>query len=116
MASEQAILGIGLIAVGFLWYSNELVKRGSDMWGKAFQIISFLFILVDLTIMGQIFRTEALFQMEDLVVGAPFWIVTTLIWVLTGLWVFGFAFGLLEGLRKPKMEKVDRIGGRFGSQ
>jgi len=118
MAAEQAIVGISMLAIGFLWYSNELTKRGNALWGQAFQMISFMFMLVDFTVMVQMFRAEALFDMEDLVFQSLWTIVWILMWVLLGLWFFDLIIKFAKSLGKPKeTERVERIGGNsYGAQ
>jgi hypothetical protein len=112
MASEQAIVGISMLALGFLWYSNELVKRGNMLWGQAFQMFSFMFMLVDFTVMVQMFRAESLFDMEDLVFQSLWTIVWYLMWILLGLWFFDMIVKFMLSLRKPKeTERIERIGG-----
>jgi len=118
MASEQAIVGISMLALGFLWYSNELTKRGNMLWGQAFQMISFMFMLVDFTVMVQIFRTESLFDMEDLVFQSLWTIIWWVMWILVGLWFFDLVIKYVTTLRKPhENEKINRIGGnQYGAQ
>ena len=118
MASEQAIIGISMLAVSFLWYSNELVKRGNMLWGQAFQMFSFMFMIVDFTVMIEIFRSESLFDMEDLVFNGMLMVVWYVMWFLLVLWAYDLIVKYLMSLKKPKeTEKIDRIGGNsYGAQ
>lgn len=117
MASEQAIVGISLLAVAFLWYSNELVKRGNLLWAQAFQMFSFMFMLVDFTVMVQIFRSESFFEMENLVFQSLWQLIWIVMWVLLGLWMFDLCVKFVGSLGKPREnEKIERIGGnRYGT-
>lgn len=111
MAAEQAIVGISMLAVAFLWYSNELRKGGDALWSQAFQTIAFLFMLVDFTVMVQMFRAEALFDMEDLVFISLFNIIWWVMFVLLGLWFFTLVVNMMKTLRNPdKLESIKHVG------
>ena len=112
MASEQVIVGISMLAVALLWYSNELVKRGNMLWGQAFQLFSFLFMIVDFTVMQEFLQAESFFDLQDLVFMSLFNIIWYVMWILLGLWFFDLILKFMTSLRKPhEAEKVERIGG-----
>jgi hypothetical protein len=116
MAAEQTVIGIALFAVAFLWYSNECVKRGSLLWGQAFQVLAFLLILADFPIMAQLMKAEGYFDIEDLLMEGLWYVVFIFMWVLVLFWIVSFVLNLLGTLRKPKFEKADQVGGnKYGS-
>jgi len=117
MAAEAAIVGISIISVGFLWYANELQTRNSFLWGQFFQIVSFLFMMVDAIVMMQMFRAEALFDMEDLIFFGLFYVIlATLLFVLM-LWTWNLAMTFLKSLKNKKLQTAETIGsGGYGPE
>lgn len=117
MASEQVPLGITLIALGFLWYSNEMNKKGNAIWAQAFQAVAFVFILADFSIMTILLRADGFYDHEDLIGVSLFQIVFWLMWILLGFWLFGLFLNLLKHLRQPSaLEKPERIEGGYGAR
>ena len=115
MASEYAMVAIAIFGAAFLWYSNELRKENSLLWAQAFQTLSFLFMLVDFTIMSQFFLTEGLYDMQDLVMGGLWYTVFIFMWAIVLFWIVSLILAFITTLRKPKLEKVEQVGGnRFG--
>jgi hypothetical protein len=117
MASEQSVVALAIFAASFLWYSSQLSNRGSFMWAQVFQILCFMFVLTDLTVLTQLFRADAFFDMEDLMMNGLFTVVMWLLWGIVLLWIFSLIFDMLTSWGKPKMEKTKRVGGNtYGPQ
>ena len=115
MASEFTVVAIAIFAASFLWYSNELRKSNSLLWAQAFQTMSFLFMLADFTVMTMLFRADAFFDLEDLMMSGLWYVTFTFMWVLVFFWIVSLVFGFLGTLRKPKLESIDKVGGnRYG--
>lgn len=111
MASEYTVVAIAIMGVAFLWYSNECTKRGSLLWGQAFQTLAFLFFLVDFTVMAMLFRADTYFDLEDLVMAGLFYVTFIFMWVLVMFWIVSFVLNLLSTLKKPKLESINKTGG-----
>lgn len=110
MASEQTVVAIGMFAVAFLWYSNELNLKGSYLWGQAFQIFCFLFMIADFTVMGQMFRADTYYDLEDLVLNGTMTLIVWLMWALTFTWVGSLILNIVTNLKNPELENANSIG------
>jgi len=115
MASEQTVVAIALFAVSFLWYSNELNKKGAYLWGQAFQVFCFLFMIANFTIMSQLFRSDGLFEMEDVVLNGLMTLITWVMWALVFTWTASLVLNVVSSIREKNLESADSIGvNRFG--
>jgi hypothetical protein len=116
MASEQTVIAIAMFAVSFLWYSNELNKRDSYLWGQAFQVFSFLFMICTFTICGQMFTADGYFDLTDLVLGGLLTLITWLMWALVLTWIGSLIINIALSMKnRDTMESASSIGvNRFG--
>jgi hypothetical protein len=117
MAAEAAIVGISILAASFLWYANELQTRNSFLWGQFFQILSFLFMMVDAIVMVQMFRAESLFDMEDLVFFGIFYLILATLTLVLMLWTWNLVMTFLKTLKTRKLQTAKGIGsGGYGPE